>query len=97
MTIGDRIKEKRKELHLSQEALAKLAGYSDKSAISKFEHSGDDISMKQVKRVAQALGVSSAYLMGWEREDRILKLFSNAPPTLQETLVQILEAAQPKP
>ena len=96
MTIGDRIKQKRKELDLSQEALAKLAGYSDKSAISKFEHGGDDISMKQVKRLAKALGVSSAYLMGWEREEKVMKLFSNVSPALQDSVVQILEAAQPK-
>lgn len=66
MTIGERIKEKRKELNLSQEDLAKKAGYKDKTAISKFEHKGNDITMKQVKRVASALGVSAAYLMGWE-------------------------------
>jgi len=68
MTIGERIKEKRKELNLSQEDLAKKAGYKDKTAISKFEHKGNDITMKQVKRVASALGVSASYLMGWEEE-----------------------------
>ena len=66
MTIADRIREKRIELDLSQTELAKKAGYSDRTTISKFEHMGNDITMKQVKRVADALGVSSAYLMGWE-------------------------------
>ena len=69
MTIGERIKEKRLELKLSQDELAKMAGYSDKSAICKFERGGNEITMKQVKRVAKALGVSSAYLMGWENND----------------------------
>lgn len=71
MTIADRIREKRLELSLSQTDLAKRAGYSDKTTISKFEHMGNDITMKQVKRVAEALGVSSAYLMGWDNDNNV--------------------------
>lgn len=66
MTIADRIKSTRLSKEMSQSDLAKSAGYSDKSAISKLENSGDDITMKQIKRVASSLGVTSAYLMGWE-------------------------------
>lgn len=66
MTIADRIRIKRNELQISQSELAIRAGYSDRTAISKFENAGNDITMKQVKRVATALGVSTAYLMGWE-------------------------------
>ena len=65
MTIADRIRIRRNELNLSQAELALRAGYSDRTAISKFENAGNDITMKQVKRIAQALNVSSAYLMGW--------------------------------
>lgn len=66
MTIADRIKQKRIEKDWSQTDLALKAGYNNKTAICKLEHAGDDISMKQVKRIAQALNVSPAYLMGWE-------------------------------
>lgn len=65
MTVGDRIKNKRTELGFSQDELAKRAGYNDKTAISKLEHSGDKITLKQVKRVALALNVPPEYLMGW--------------------------------
>lgn len=68
MTIADRIKIKRVDLDMSQTELALKAGYNNKAAISKLEHAGDDISMKQIKRVAKALGVSPAFLMGWEDE-----------------------------
>lgn len=71
MTIADRIRIKRTELDYSQTQLALKAGYSDKTAISKFENAGDDITMKQVKRIAKALGVSTAYLMGWEETKEI--------------------------
>lgn len=66
MTVADRIKYKRIELGLSQAELAEKAGYCGKTVISRFEHSGNDISMKQIKKLADALECTSAYLMGWE-------------------------------
>lgn len=44
MTVGERIKKLRIEKGLSQEELAKRAGYADKTAICKIERSGDDVS-----------------------------------------------------
>lgn len=70
MTIADRIRITREGLNLSQEALAKRCGYADKTSISKIENSGDDITLKKIKRIADALGVSHSYLMGWEDEDK---------------------------
>ena len=65
MTIADRIRNIRNELQLSQTELAERANYCDKTRISKIENSGNDISMKQVKRIAAALGVPMESLMGW--------------------------------
>ena len=69
MTIADRIKQKREELGLSQEDLAKKCGYADKTSISKIENSGNDITLKKINKIADALNVSHRYLMGWEDED----------------------------
>lgn len=68
MTIGERIRYRREELELSQEELGILAGYrgSVKSRISRYESAGNDISLKQLSKIASALNVSEAYLMGWE-------------------------------
>lgn len=66
MTVSDRIRQRRMELNMSQSELAKKARYSDKTRISKLENAGDDISMKQVRRIATALETTPAYLMGWE-------------------------------
>lgn len=66
LTVGERIKNRRIELGLSQEELAKRAKYAGKPAISKFENAGNDITMKQVYRLATALETTPAYLMGWE-------------------------------
>lgn len=68
ITIADRIKEVRTSKHVSQTDLARKAGYSDKSAISKIEHSGDNITIKQVKRIAAALNITPSYLMGWDSD-----------------------------
>lgn len=101
MTIADRIRIKRTELNLSQTELAEIAHYSDKTAISKLEHAGNDISMKQIKRVAKALGTTSAYLLGWkegenptiEEMERALKIRS----LYKEVDAEILEAAENDP
>lgn len=66
MTVADRIRLKREELNLSQDELAKKIGCKDKSTISKIEKSGNNITMKNIQRIADALEVTSQYLMGWE-------------------------------
>lgn len=68
MTIADRIRLKREQLNLSQDELAKRCGYADKTSISKIENAGNDITLKKIRRIATALGVSHSYLMGWEDE-----------------------------
>ena len=112
MTVADRIRNKRCELQLSQEELAKRANYSDKTRISKIENSGDDISMKQIKRIAEALGVSSAFLMGWEndielepvdpkaemikRAKALDDMYTSATPEVQNAVDLLLKSSQRK-
>ena len=66
MTVADRIRNKRIELGFSQTELAERAHYSDKTAISKIEHSGNNVTMKQLRRIAAALNVTTQYLLGWD-------------------------------
>lgn len=66
MTVSERIKSTRENLNMSQEELAKKCGYANRSAISKIESSGDEISTKKIKKIAKALSVTEAYLMGWD-------------------------------
>ena len=74
MTVGERIRNRRIELNMSQDELAARAGYCAKPAISRIEHSGNEVSMKQIKRLSEALDCSMAYLMGWETEaDKVPK------------------------
>ena len=66
--IGARIKERRLELRLTQEELAERMGYKTKSAINKIELGINDVSQSKVKRFAEALHTTPAWLMGWEKE-----------------------------
>jgi transcriptional regulator with XRE-family HTH domain len=99
-TIADRIKLKREELKLTQAELAVKAGYCDKTAISKFENSGDNITMKQVKRIAEALGVTSSYLMGWEEdseEKSLIAAYENTTPEVRQAVEILLGYRKPDP
>lgn len=65
MTVGDRIKEKRIALNMSQDELAKKVGYKSRSSIQKIE-SARSLPLSKVVRMANALDCTPAYLMGWE-------------------------------
>lgn len=67
MTIGERIKQKRVELGMSQEELAFKCGYKSRSSINKIELARD-LPLNKVSKVASALGVNPGYIMGWDEE-----------------------------
>ena len=62
------IKSKRKELGLSQEELAKLTGYTDRTSISKIEAGKVNLSQTKIVEFAKVLGTTPGDLMGWEVE-----------------------------
>lgn len=67
MELADRVRMRREELKLSQEELAMRMGYKSRSSINKIE-CGREISQKVIIRLADALGVTPAYLMGWDED-----------------------------
>lgn len=69
VTIGDRIKERRLELGLTQTDLAKRMGYKTKSTICEMEQPGSNITTNRLERVAEALGVSVFYLLGTDESE----------------------------
>ena len=82
MTLYDRIKELRKQRKISQEKLAKMTGYTDRSSIAKIEKGKVDLSETKIQLFASALNTTPAYLMGWEDEasseltEKIVKVVS---------------------
>lgn len=71
MTIGERIKEKRIELGLTQEELASRMGYKSKSTINKIEMGVNVMPVPKVAAFAAALDTTPTWLMGWSEEEAI--------------------------
>lgn len=107
MTVGQRIKQKRLELGLTQLELAEKMGYSGKTSVSAAENCGDNITTSKVRKFADALGVSFYYLMGYEEEEStdpttndteqakvIREIYKNFSPEVLDdpkTMAQIME------
>lgn len=70
MGIGEKIKSRRLELAWSQRELARRMGYKDNTTLTKIERGLVDVSQSRVVQFANVLGVSIAYLMGWEEEEK---------------------------
>ena len=64
LATNDNIKTLRTQKGLSQEELATLAGYTDRSSIAKIESGKVDLSESKILIFARVLGVSPAALMG---------------------------------
>ena len=71
MNIGQRIKQRREELGMSQEELAKKAGYKSRSSINKIEVDGRGLPQSKIVLIAKALKTTPTYLMGWETSTEI--------------------------
>lgn len=80
MEIYQRIKALRERRGLSQEDLANLLGYKDRSTIAKIEKGINDITQSKIIAFAQALNTTPAYLMGWEDEQH--KSLSSFPDNI---------------
>ena len=106
--LGQRIKNKRIELGLSQDALAKKMGLKDKSSVCKVEKGDDNLTTDKIKRYATALGVEPSYLMGWkdteiemteskvakEKYEQIIQAYAKATPEIQKAVELILKSNQ---
>lgn len=67
MELADKVRMRREQLGLSQEELALRMGYKSRSSINKIE-TGRPVTQKIIVRLADALGVSIPYLMGWDEK-----------------------------
>jgi transcriptional regulator with XRE-family HTH domain len=67
MELAEKVKMRREQLGLSQEELAVRMGYKSRSSINKIE-TGRPVTQKIIVRLADALGVSVPYLMGWDEK-----------------------------
>lgn len=62
------IKNKRIEMGISQEELARRTGYTNRSSIAKIESGKVDLSQTKIMQFAEALDTTPSDLMGWDEE-----------------------------
>ena len=101
-TMGNRIKKRRKELHMTQDEFGELLGVQ-KSAVAKWENGRvENIKRSTIQRMAEILECSPVYLMGFDDdkpvdlkltgpESSMLNVFRNLNQEGQE---KVLEFAQ---
>lgn len=68
LELYNNIKNRRKELNMSQETLADLVGYTDRSSIAKVEKGEVDLPQSKIVLFAKALNVNPGKLMGEQRK-----------------------------
>lgn len=75
MTVGERIKEVRNQLGMSQVDFADKINVS-KQTLYKYENNIiTNIPSDKIEAAAQLGNVSPAYLMGWSKNDAVVNLF----------------------
>lgn len=73
MTIGERIKIRRKELGLTQEELAHRLGNKSRASVCTVENDKEDLTTTRIQQYADALECTPSYLMGWDEADKKAK------------------------
>lgn len=62
--IGENIRIRRQQLHMSQDELAKRLGYAGRSSITKIEKAVNGMPQDKLTELARALNTTEVYLMG---------------------------------
>ena len=86
MKLYENIKRLRKEKGLTQDELAKMVGYTDRSSIAKIERGTVDIPQSKIKQFADIFGISQSALMGWEEADTTTENSSGISKAKRELL-----------
>lgn len=64
--LYENIKSLRKQNHWTQEELAKMVGYTDRSSIARIEAGEIDLSQSKILEFAKVFDVAPGDLMGWD-------------------------------
>lgn len=83
LPLYQNIKSRRTELKMSQDTLAELTGYKDRSSIAKIEKGEVDLAESKIREFARALRVSPQELMGWDEPEDMSNEDSSFPPDVR--------------
>lgn len=95
MSIGNRIAARRKEMKLTQPELGALCG-TTKQTIFKYENEIiTNIPLDRLEKIALALEVTPAYLMGWENSENMPDNILPMPATYSVPRVGAIACGEP--
>lgn len=92
--IGNRIKERRESLGMTQEELALALGYKSRTSINKIEKGLTDIPQSRIVSFAEVLKTTPGYIMGYDTSQNIddtikFALFGGADGITDEQLEEV--------
>ncbi len=70
MKVGERIANRRKELNMTQEELARRIGVCGKSAVCHVETTKNNLTISTLEKYAKALDTTVLYLLGSEEDNQ---------------------------
>lgn len=90
MTVGEKIRNHREQENMTQSELGKACGVT-KQTIFKYETGiVTNIPIDKLQRIAAALNISAAYLMGW-KDDPKPESDKKGAPALSESAVNLMK------
>lgn len=107
-TLGNRIRQRRIELKLTQEELGKMVGYTSRTTVNKVELGISLPNQPKIELFAKALNTTPSYLMGWtdnynniekdppqlsDGEQKLIELFRQVPKEQQELVLSMINGA----
>lgn len=97
--IGNKLRQRRIELGLTQEELAYMVGYTSKSTINKIEKNKHDVNHSTIEKLAEALKCSPAFFIEDVNHeprpsDAVMEYaekLSKLPPDMQDNVMQYID------
>lgn len=89
--FGERVCNARMMKGLTQQELAEKLNFKSRSSINKIERGKQDLPRNKVIELANALGVTPDYLMGWKAERTIQDKFALLNEANQKTVLNLVD------
>lgn len=93
MDLYKNIKERRQSLNMSQEDLAHLTGYTDRSSIAKIERGLVDLSHSKIELFAKVLRTTPGALLGYDSDEAAAVVSASVQAQESDDAVTIMRNA----
>lgn len=94
MTIGEIIRERRTELEISQDELAKKVGYTNRSSIARIESGEIDLPYSKIIAIANALSLDPVVFFSddeYQKQREAGALFKKLTPAQRDAAIRFVQ------